>query len=321
MASKLQELSTKLLAADNLPAWFPVHHFNQPSYNYKTGVELVDWKQPSLWFAVGMVLFNPIFWNTVARNEYRNKTMTKIFGSPYHGCYVLAVTIFSLGIFRDVLYERALRDQPHLAVLSHPAWKAIAWGLFGLGQLFVITSIYALGITGTYLGDYFGILMSSRVTGFPFNVLSDPMYVGSTLAFLGSAIQYESPVGLGISALVWVVYAVALRFEGPFTDKIYSSAASKKSDSAPSTPRKSTRLAGKRSAEKLHSGSGSYAQAAAEPPASNGLPSTAPAPVQPLPAQTPRTRRRLQTVQSEEAASPARMTRSRSKGRVSSDME
>jgi hypothetical protein len=35
--------------------------------------------------------------------EYRNKTMTKIFGSPYHGCYVLAVTIFSLGIFRDVL--------------------------------------------------------------------------------------------------------------------------------------------------------------------------------------------------------------------------
>jgi hypothetical protein len=107
----------------------------------------------------------------------------------------------------------------------------------------------------------------------------------------------------------------------PFTDKIYSSAASKKSDSAPSTPRKSTRLAGKRSAEKLHSGSGSYAQAAAEPPASNGLPSTAPAPVQPLPAQTPRTRRRLQTVQSEEAASPARMTRSRSKGRVSSDME
>jgi methylene-fatty-acyl-phospholipid synthase len=29
--------------------------------------------------------------------------MTKIFGSPYNGCYVLAVTIFSLGIFRDVL--------------------------------------------------------------------------------------------------------------------------------------------------------------------------------------------------------------------------
>jgi phosphatidylethanolamine N-methyltransferase len=67
----------------------------------------------------------------------------------------------------------------------------------------VVTSIYALGITGklphaprpgsadhvgTYLGDYFGILMSKRVTGFPFNLFSDPMYVGSTFAFLGGAL-------------------------------------------------------------------------------------------------------------------------------------
>lgn len=43
-------------------------------------------------------------------------------------------------------------------------------------------------VTGTYLGDYFGILMSARVTGFPFNLFSDPMYVGSTFAFLGGAI-------------------------------------------------------------------------------------------------------------------------------------
>jgi methylene-fatty-acyl-phospholipid synthase len=67
---------------------------------------------------------------------------------------------------------------------------------------------------GTYLGDYFGILMSSRITGFPFNILSDPMYVGSTLAFLGGAILYESPAGIAISALVWIVYVIALRFEG-----------------------------------------------------------------------------------------------------------
>jgi hypothetical protein len=29
--------------------------------------------------------------------------MTKILGSPYIGCYVLAVSIFSLGIFRDLM--------------------------------------------------------------------------------------------------------------------------------------------------------------------------------------------------------------------------
>jgi len=37
-------------------------------------------------------------------------------------------------------------------------------------------------------GDYFGILMEDKVTGFPFSVVSDPMYVGTTLNFLGSAI-------------------------------------------------------------------------------------------------------------------------------------
>ena len=38
------------------------------------------------------------------RLEYRNKTITKIVGSPYVGCYILAGTIFSLSAFRDHLY-------------------------------------------------------------------------------------------------------------------------------------------------------------------------------------------------------------------------
>lgn len=60
--------------------------------------------------------------------------------------------------------------------------------MFAIGQIFVLTSTYALGITGTFLGDYFGILMNHRVEGFPFNVLSDPMYVGSTLCFAATAL-------------------------------------------------------------------------------------------------------------------------------------
>lgn len=38
--------------------------------------------------------------------------------------------------------------------------------LFAVGQLFVITSTWSLGITGTFLGDYFGILMDHRVEGY-----------------------------------------------------------------------------------------------------------------------------------------------------------
>lgn len=67
---------------------------------------------------------------------------------------------------------------------------AIPAALFGTGQLLVITSTWALGITGTFLGDYFGILMDSRVEGFPFNVVENPMYTGSTLCFAAGALWY-----------------------------------------------------------------------------------------------------------------------------------
>jgi hypothetical protein len=40
--------------------------------------------------------------------------------------------------------------------------------LIGFGQLLVVSSTWALGITGTFLGDYFGILMDERVEGYVF---------------------------------------------------------------------------------------------------------------------------------------------------------
>lgn len=55
-------------ATDSLPSWFPLHHFNPPLYNYSTGMKLVNLREPSLWAFVGMVCFNPVFWNSVAQN-------------------------------------------------------------------------------------------------------------------------------------------------------------------------------------------------------------------------------------------------------------
>lgn len=82
--------------------------------------------------------------------------------------------------------------------------------------------MWALGITGTYLGDYFGILMDEIVTGFPFNVSASPMYYGSTMSFLGSALWFGKPAGLALTVLVFLVYKVALAFEDPFTAGIYA---------------------------------------------------------------------------------------------------
>lgn len=78
----------------------------------------------------------------------------------------------------------------------------------------MLSSMYKLGVTGTYLGDYFGILMKSRVTSFPFNVMDNPMYNGSTMVFLGTALWYRSLAGVFLSVFVWILYQIALLFEG-----------------------------------------------------------------------------------------------------------
>lgn len=73
--------------------------------------------------------------------------------------------------------------------------------------------MYALGVTGTYLGDYFGILMDEKVEGFPFNVTAAPMYWGSTASFLGTALYMGRAAGVGLTGLVALGYLVALQFE------------------------------------------------------------------------------------------------------------
>jgi methylene-fatty-acyl-phospholipid synthase len=249
----------------------------------------LDLKQNSLWIAVAWILFNPLFWNYVARKgisqslnhchtstlntillhsslEHSTHFLTRLAGSAHRGCYLLGVTIFAIGIIRDHLsvpsypliihaqlklnhikafarfsspflsYKQALENQPTHASLDQPIIQTFAKASFALGSLLVITSMWSLGFTGTYLGDYFGILMDHMVQGFPFNLTSSPMYNGSTLCFLGTALRYlplqtnilvynsftsliptfysyRSPAGVILTGLVYLVYQVALKYE------------------------------------------------------------------------------------------------------------
>ncbi|KAF4309722.1 Phospholipid methyltransferase [Botryosphaeria dothidea] len=158
-----------------------------------------------------------------AQAEYHNKVITKLFGgNSLYGCYALAVTIFTLGIVRDAIYKSALEAQPPHPLLQTPASNYTAYALLAAGNTLVLTSMYALGVTGTYLGDYFGILMDAPVTSFPFNVTGSPMYWGSTMSFLGTALLFGRPAGVVLTALVYVAYSIALRYEDPFTAEIYA---------------------------------------------------------------------------------------------------
>jgi phosphatidylethanolamine/phosphatidyl-N-methylethanolamine N-methyltransferase len=174
----------------------------------------IDWALPSLTTAACAIAFNPIYWNIIAQAEYRTHFLTKIFrGNRYYGCYFLAITIFSLGILRDHLFNIAMDEQPFFPAIHMPKTGMVA---FVLGQILVLTSMWALGVTGTYLGDYFGILMDHMVEGFPFNVwwaFGSPMYTGSTLCFLGLSLWKGRLAGLVLTGLVAVMYILACRFE------------------------------------------------------------------------------------------------------------
>jgi hypothetical protein len=51
-------------------------------------------------------------------------------------------------------FERALASQAAMPELQGPIFQVVGAGLFLLGNLFVLSSMWALGITGTYLGTF-----------------------------------------------------------------------------------------------------------------------------------------------------------------------
>lgn len=171
----------------------------------------------------------------VPQKEYRNKTITRIFGGNARlGCYFFAGCIFFAGRLRDYLYVAnfflylsffsfyylsstlpslssyqsiypfllqatyqhahinsylsAILEQPRARILPTPFETLVPAALFVIGQIFVVTSTRSLGITGRFLGDYFGIIMDARVETFPYNVFHNPIYVGSTMCFAATAL-------------------------------------------------------------------------------------------------------------------------------------
>ncbi|RUP47902.1 LOW QUALITY PROTEIN: phospholipid methyltransferase-domain-containing protein [Jimgerdemannia flammicorona] len=209
-----------------------------------TIASLIDWNQPTLYYALGNILFNPVFWNIAARAgtaRWGERASRLLWSCPDYFQFghlqgfpvssflrddedasVQVLSRFLSNSTDNTSNQNALENQPTSPVLEYGEVKVLAALLFVTGNTLVLSSMWALGVTGTYLGDYFGILMKERVTSFPFNVTDNPMYYGSSLTFLATALWYASPAGIFLTAIVFVFYLVALRFEGPFTAMIYA---------------------------------------------------------------------------------------------------
>jgi phosphatidylethanolamine/phosphatidyl-N-methylethanolamine N-methyltransferase len=64
--------------------------------------------------------------------------------------------------------------------------------------------------------------MKERVTLFPFNIIDNPMYIGSAMSFFGTSLWFGKPIGFILSLEVSIMYVFAMALEGPFTAKIYA---------------------------------------------------------------------------------------------------
>ncbi|XP_038374208.1 phosphatidylethanolamine N-methyltransferase isoform X1 [Canis lupus baileyi] len=186
----------------------------------------VDPSDPCFVAAILTIAFNPLFWNVVARWEQKTRKLSKAFRSPYLACYSLGAAILLLNILRSHCFTQAMLSQPKMESLDNPMAYRVGLALLGVGSTFVLSSFFALGFTGTFLGDYFGILKEARVTTFPFNILDNPMYWGSTANYLGWAVMHASPTGLLLTVVVALIYRVAILYEEPFTAQIYQQKAS-----------------------------------------------------------------------------------------------
>ncbi|CAL9701369.1 unnamed protein product [Knipowitschia caucasica] len=187
----------------------------------QTLFRLMDFTEPTFCVAVAAIVFNPLFWNMAARWEHRTRRLSALCGSPYVACYSLGFTILLLNVCRSHSMTVAMKSQPRCEALERPEVYYTGVVLMVGGTVLVVSSFLALGFTGTFLGDYFGILMEEKVTCFPFNLMENPMYWGSTANYLGLALIGSSPVGLVLTAAVALTYKVAIHYEGAFTEHIY----------------------------------------------------------------------------------------------------
>ena len=174
--------------------------------------------------AVFMIIICPITWNLVARWEFYTKIFSKLAGDNRLAADIFAHILIEMGLFRNYMFSRTVQHQSHFDIDASLELylQSVAFLTFGSGVLFVLGSFYRLGIHGIYYADYFGILMSEKATRFPYNVLENPLYVGSTLIFLGSSIHYKSPVGFILTLLAFIMYKFASILENPITELIYS---------------------------------------------------------------------------------------------------
>ena len=173
----------------------------------------LDYKNPLLWLSGIHIIFNVLYWNITSIIQYKTQFFSKLIGNKRIAVYIHTVLIFSFGISRDFLYKYVVNTSGIFSLIDNQYMPIIGYMILLIGTTLVLSSTYKLGIIGTFNGDAYGFLLPSIITSFPFNLFNAPMYLGSTLNFLGYALIKKSFVGILLTSLVAVAYYFGTYFE------------------------------------------------------------------------------------------------------------
>ena len=174
----------------------------------------INFQNPLLWLSALHIIFNVSYWNITSRLQYKTKFFTKLFGDKKLAVYIHTVIVFSIGLSRDYLFKYVVNTSNNLFSLIDSQYATyLGYLLLFLGMILVLSATYRLGIIGTFNGDAYGFLLPSIITSFPFNIFNAPMYLGSTLNFLGYSILKGSMTGILLTLVVAIVYFCGTFFE------------------------------------------------------------------------------------------------------------
>lgn len=180
---------------------------------YKYLENFINFKNPLLWISAVHIMFNVLYWNVTSRIQFKTKLFSRLFGDKKKAVYIHTVLIFSFGLSRDFLYKYVVNTSNYFPLIDNQIMTYLGYLILLIGIILVSSSTYKLGIVGTFNGDAYGFLLPSIITSFPFNIFNAPMYLGSTLNFLGYAIINKSLTGIFLTLLVGLTYFCGTFFE------------------------------------------------------------------------------------------------------------
>lgn len=186
-------------------------------------LELVhELASPYVMLACLVVMVNPLLWNLCARFEYNTHAISRFCRGRRKGVVALAAFILINSSLRTLFVHFTMNKYSKWEFLEGNFVTYFGYFFVGVGTFLVLASAWKLGFFGTFLGDYFGILMDEKVTGFPFNIVDHPMYWGTFILYTGGALHQASVIGLLMALFLGLSLIIAVRYEGPFTTMIYA---------------------------------------------------------------------------------------------------